>query len=84
MKLNHKKYAFRVRSGKFLGFMISSRGIEANSDKVKAVLDMKPPQNIKEVQQLTGCIAAPGRFMSKRTDKCQDFFCVLRRRATFM
>jgi len=40
MNLNPKKCIFRVRSGKFLGFMISSRGIEANPVKLKVVLDM--------------------------------------------
>ena len=49
MKLNPSKCAFRVASGKFLGFMVSHRGIEANLEKIKAILDMKPSQNIKEV-----------------------------------
>ena len=49
MKLNPKKCVFGVWSGKFLGFMISSHGIEANLDKVKAVLGMKPLRNIKEL-----------------------------------
>ena len=47
MKLNPSKCAFGVSSGKFLGFMISHRGIEANPDKIRAILDMKPPQNVK-------------------------------------
>ena len=54
MKLNPSKCAFGVSLGKFLGFMVSHRGIEANPEKIKAILDMKPPQNIKEVQSLTG------------------------------
>ena len=54
MKLNPSKCAFGVASGKFLGFMVSYRGIEANPEKIRAILDMKPPQNIKEVQSLTG------------------------------
>ena len=54
MKLNPSKCAFRVSSGKFLGFMVSQRGIEANPDKIQAILDMEPPKNIKEVQSLTG------------------------------
>ena len=54
MKLNPSKCAFGVSSGKFLGFMVSHRGIEANPDKIQAILDMKPPQNVKEVQSLTG------------------------------
>ena len=54
MKLNPSKCVFGVASGKFLGFMGSHRGIEANPEKIKAILDMKPPQNVKEVQSLTG------------------------------
>ena len=49
MKLNPNKCAFEVSSEKFLGFMVSHRGIEANSDKIQAILDMKPSQNVKEV-----------------------------------
>jgi len=44
---------------------------------------MKPPRNIKKVQRLTGCIAILGHFMSRSADKCQPFFCILRRRANF-
>ena len=54
MKLNPSKCAFRVSSGKFLGFMVSHRGIEANSYKIQAILDIKHPQNVKEVQSLIG------------------------------
>ena len=49
MKLNPSKCAFGVSSGKFLGFMVSHRGIEANPDKIQAILDMKPSQNTKEI-----------------------------------
>ena len=54
MRLNPAKCAFRVYAEKFLGFIINSRGIEANPDKIKAVLDMLPPSNVKEIQCLTG------------------------------
>ena len=54
MKLNPSKCAFGVSLGKFLGFMVSHRGIEANPDKVQAILNMEPPRNIKEVQSLIG------------------------------
>jgi len=70
MKLNPKKFVFGVRSGKFLGFMISSRSIQANPEKIQAVLDIKSSRNIKEVQWLTGCIAALGCFMSRSADNC--------------
>lgn len=49
MKLNPLKYVFGVESGKFLGFMVSERGIEANPKKVKVVMDMPPPRMISEV-----------------------------------
>ncbi|XP_050242153.1 uncharacterized protein LOC126691124 [Quercus robur] len=71
MKLNPSKCAFGVSSGKFLGFMVSHRGIEANPDKIHAILDMKPPQNTKEIQSLTGRVAALNRFVSKATDKLE-------------
>jgi len=70
IKLNPKKCIFGVCSGEFLVFMISSRGIEANLDKIQVVLDMKPPRSVKEVEQLKGCIAALGRFMSRSANKC--------------
>ena len=49
MKLNPNKCAFGVSSRKFLGFMVSRRGIEANPDKIQAILNMEPPRNVKEV-----------------------------------
>ena len=79
MKLNPTKCAFGVSAGKFLGFIVNYRGIEANPDKIKAVLDMPPPSNIKEVQRLTGRIVSLSRFVSKASDKCQPFFQVLKK-----
>ena len=79
MKLNPEKCAFKVPVGKFLGFIVNNRGIEANSDKLKAVLDMPSPSSIKEVQRLTGRIAALSRFVSRASDKCQPFFQILKK-----
>uniref|UniRef100_A0A2N9IAH4 Uncharacterized protein n=1 Tax=Fagus sylvatica TaxID=28930 RepID=A0A2N9IAH4_FAGSY len=79
MKLNPSKSAFGVYSGKFLGFMVSQRGIEANPDKIKAVLEMQPPKTTREVQRLTGRVAALNRFMSRSTDKCLPFFKTLKK-----
>ena len=53
MKLNLTKCAFGVSSGKFLGFVVSQWGIEANPEKVKAILEMTSQRNVKEVQRLT-------------------------------
>ena len=47
IKLNPGKCAFGVTAGKFLGFMVSQRGIEANPDKIQAIMEMKPPRNVK-------------------------------------
>ena len=79
MKLNPNKCAFGVSSEKFLGLMVSHKGIEANPDKIQAILDMKPPQNVKEVQSLTGRVAALNRFVSKAINKCIPFFRVLKK-----
>ena len=79
MKLNPSKCAFGVSSGKFLGFIISQRGIEANPEKVRAILEMSSPRTTKEVQSLTGRIAALNRFVSKVTDKCLPFFKTLKK-----
>jgi len=83
MKLNPKKCIFDIKSGKFLGFMISTRGIEANPDKVQAVLDMRLLRAIKDVQWLAGHMAAIRRLMSKFVDKCQSFFSSLKMPAIF-
>lgn len=64
VKLNQMKCAFGVSAGKFLGLMVSQRGIEANSEKVEAILKMKPPPNTKEVQKLVGRVAALNKFIS--------------------
>ena len=79
MKLNPAKCAFGVSAGKFLGFIVNHRGIEANPDKIKALLDMPSPTGIIEVQRLTGKIAALSRFVSRASDKCQPFFQVLKK-----
>ena len=49
MKLDPSKCVFGVASEKFLGFMVSQRGIEANPEKVQVILDMTSPKTVKEV-----------------------------------
>ena len=72
--LNPKKCVFGVESGKFLRFLIDQRGIEANLEKIQALINMQSPRTVKEVQKLTGCLAALGRFFSRSGDKCLHFF----------
>ena len=78
MKLNPQKCSFGVSSGKFLGFRVNALGIEANPDKIRALIEMPSPKKHKDVQSLTGRMAALSRFISKSTHKCVPFFNLLR------
>jgi hypothetical protein len=69
LKLNASKCAFGVGSGKFLGFMVTQRGIEANPDQIAAIQGLQPPKNVREVQRLIGMAAALNRFISKSAEK---------------
>ena len=79
MKLNPSKCVFGVTAGKFLGFMVSQRGIEVNPEKVRAILELEPSRTVKTVQSLNGKVVALNRFVSKATDKCLPFFRILRK-----
>ena len=79
MKLNPSKCAFGVTVGKFLGFMVSQRGIEANPDKIQAIVEMAPLRNVKEVQSLNGKVAVLNRFVLRATNQCLPFFCMLKK-----
>jgi hypothetical protein len=83
LKLNKSKCAFGVESGKFLGFMVTQRGIEANPDQISAILDLKPPRTVREVQRLTGMAAALNRFISRSAEKCRPFFDLIKKGKNF-
>nr|CAN70842.1 hypothetical protein VITISV_013563 [Vitis vinifera] len=74
MKLNPSKCAFGISAGKFLGFMVSQRGIEVSPDQVKAVIETPPPRNKKELQRLTGKLVALGPRTNGWMDNCQNAF----------
>jgi ribonuclease HI len=82
-KLNPTKCVFGVPSGKLLGFIISNRGIEANPMKILAITDMEAPATIKDVQKLTGCMAALNRFISWLGERGLPFFKLLKRQDKF-
>jgi len=84
LKLNLEKCVFGVEAGKFLGFLLMERGIEANPDKCATLLAMRSPASVKEVQQLTGRLAALSRFVSAGGDKGHPYFQCLRRNNRFM
>jgi hypothetical protein len=82
-KLNPTKCVFGVPSGKLLGFIVSNRGIEANSVKITAITDMEAPATIKDVQKLTGCMAALNMFISRLGERGLPFFKLLKHQDKF-
>jgi hypothetical protein len=82
-KFNPTKCVFGVPSGKLLGFIVSKRGIEANPVKISAITDMEAPTTIKDVQKLTGCMAALNRFISRLGERGLPFFKLLKRQDKF-
>nr|KYP73952.1 Transposon Ty3-I Gag-Pol polyprotein [Cajanus cajan] len=83
MRLNPEKCVFGVASGKFLGFMLSTRGIEANPDKCRAIIDMRSPHNVKEVQRLAGRLTALSRFLPCLTEVAKPILGLLRKTNKF-
>ena len=74
LHLNASKCSFDMGSGKFLGYMVTHRGIEVNLNQIKAINDLKSPRKAKEVQKLTEMIAALNRFISRSADRCRPFY----------
>ena len=79
MKLNPSKCTFGVTVGKFLRFIVTQRGIKVNLDKIRAIIEMAPPKNVKEVQSLDSKVAALNMFVSRATNKCLPFFRTLKK-----
>ena len=77
LHLNASKWSFGVGSGKFLGYMVTHRGIEVNLDQFKAINNLQPPRNPKEVQKLTRMTAALNRFISQSVDRYRPFFLLM-------
>jgi len=84
LKLNPKKCVFGVEAGKFLGFLLTERGIEVNPDKCATILAMRSPASMKEVKQLTRWMAALSRFVSAGGDKGHPYFHYFKRNSRFM
>jgi hypothetical protein len=82
-RLNLEKCVFGVSAGKLLGFLVSHRGIEANLEKIIAIETMRPPTRIKDVQKMTGSLAALSRFISRLTERALPFFKLLRKSGPF-
>jgi hypothetical protein len=83
MMLNSKKCVFGVSSGKLLGYMVSSRGIDANPKKVEAIEKLQPPRTRREIQKLAGMMTALIRFISKLGERGMPFYKLLRKADSF-
>ncbi|XP_065026191.1 uncharacterized protein LOC135650630 [Musa acuminata AAA Group] len=78
MRLNPTKCAFSVTSGKFLGFIVHERGIDANPEKVQAIINMQSPRTVKDLQRLNGRLVALSRFLARSGDRCLPFLKALK------
>ena len=83
MRLNLDQCTFEVGGDKFLGFMITHRGIEANPNKCTAILEMRSPTNIQEVQKLNNRLASLSKFLSKLAKKAKPFYKLLKKTEPF-
>jgi len=84
LKLNLEKCVFGVEAGKFLGFLLTEHGIEANPEKCTAIIAMRSPISVNGVQQLTGRMTTLSRFVSGGGDKGHPYFQCLKRNSRFI
>ena len=80
LRLNPKKCIFRVTSGKLLRFIVSQRGIENDLDKIKAIVEMKPPRTEKEIRGFLGRIQYINMFIAQLTMTCEPIFQLLKKK----
>jgi len=83
LRLNPDKCVFGVNRGKFLGFMLTQCGIEANPEKFKAIIEMRSPTTIKEVQRLIGRLTTISRFLPKLAEQTQPIIRLLKKSSRF-
>jgi hypothetical protein len=79
LKLNPTKCSFGVSAGQLLGFLVSARGIEANPEKIQAILTMGKPTKLHDVQKLAGRIAALSQFVARFGEKALPFYSLMKK-----
>ena len=84
LHLNANKCAFGVGAGKFLGYLITNRGIEVNPNQIEALKCLKLSSNPKEVQIMTSMLATLNQFISKYTNHCRPFYQLLKKWGGFL
>jgi len=83
VRLNPKKCILGVTSGKLFGFIMLKHGIEVDTNKIKAILNMPPPSNIKKLQSLQGKLQAIRHFIAQLSNKCKPFNKLLKKGIIF-
>ncbi|CAJ2659659.1 unnamed protein product [Trifolium pratense] len=83
MRFNPEKCTFGVKAGKFLGFYLTERGIEANPDKCRAFFEFPTPDSKKSIQSLNGMLTALSRFVAKSAQHALPLFKLLRKESAF-
>lgn len=83
MKLNPLKCNFGISSGKFLGHMVTRRGIEGSLEQIKSIMELTSPTNVNNVQRLTVRVAVLNMLILKSSYKCRLFYDVLRKNKGF-
>jgi hypothetical protein len=80
--INPTKCSFGVSAGQLLGFLVSARGIEANPEKIQAILTMGKPIKLHDIQKLTGRVAALSRFVTRLGEKALPFYALMKKSDT--
>lgn len=73
------KCTFGLESGRFLSYLVTHKGIEANPEQLRAILNLQPPRTIKDTQSLTSRVAALNSFISQSSHKCKLFYNILKK-----
>jgi hypothetical protein len=79
LKLNPTKCSFGVSAGQLLGFLVSARGIEANLEKIQAILTMGKPAKLHDIQKLAGRVAALSQFVARLGEKALPFYALMKK-----
>lgn len=81
--MNPKKCVVGASSEKLLGFIVSPRGIEIDPIKVKAIVEMSPPKDLKQLRGFLGCLQFVKRFISQHSERCLPFNKLLKKGVAF-
>ena len=84
LKMNPTKSFLGVASGKLFGFVMTSKGIHLDPEKVRAIQEMQSPRNLRELRGLQGQLAYIRRFISNLSGRCQPFTKLMKKGVSFI